>query len=163
MAFILTKDKKPDGHEAYHQYLQKHKQKFPLELWQVITSDWYYDPTDHRCLHDSALESLNVTDSTHLKETSGSDISITLKLMGAYRDGYTTYTYRGVARYAVQMDIVKIKHKPPCDWLADEFLLTDSDLIRHEIEWETNYWLIEARSVSYDWRPLFAVNSTSQP
>jgi hypothetical protein len=88
--------------------------------------------------------------------TRGSSISSSRRRgVGAYHDLILTFEYRGVYRYAFDGADVRDGHS---DWLYDEFRLTDSGRLVHEIEWcgraDTGRWLIEAEDVSLDFRAI---------
>lgn len=116
---------------------------------------WYSDPSDHRCPHDAWLESLEVREPAtgHRNEQRG--MAIKLTVLGAYHDGWITFTYSGVRSHSLtsyQCD------QGLGDWLRDEFSTSAAGLILHRITWQSpingaSQWLIEAADVSYEWRP----------
>jgi hypothetical protein len=52
MAFILSEQHTVDVEAAfrrYSEYLAGRRQDFPRGAYSLATSEWYYDPDDHRC------------------------------------------------------------------------------------------------------------------
>ena len=154
MAFILTKDPNfgTTAYKDYRKYLQENRPKFPQSLWKVAASDWYYAPEDPRCPHDSRLENLLISNGKQPKHKGNT--SILLKLRNAYGNKYITYSYSKVSFYSLQCDWTKIKYGHACDWLLDEFRLSKTGLLCHEIEWDRNRWLIEAGSIKCSWMTI---------
>jgi hypothetical protein len=66
MAFILSAERGDDATAAfarYRAYLEQHRDRFPRNAYALATSDWYYDPHEHRCPHDAWLESATLLES----------------------------------------------------------------------------------------------------
>lgn len=80
--------------------------------------------------------------------------AIRIRLLGAYHDGVIELFYPEVVRYQLNARDVSAGHR---DWRYDEFRLSDSGHVIHEIEWasvgESARWLIEARDVHFSWEP----------
>jgi hypothetical protein len=45
---------------AYREYLQSVKERLPLAAFEFGTASWHYDHRDHRCPHDSWVDSLTI-------------------------------------------------------------------------------------------------------
>jgi len=67
--FILTTDLKDSEYVqvqrqwvAYERYLASQKERLTTSAYEFATADWHYNPQDHRCPHDSWVESLIVTE-----------------------------------------------------------------------------------------------------
>lgn len=81
--------------------------------------------------------------------------ALTVRLLGANHDGHIELVYPGVRSYDLSA---------PCsagglgDWRYDEFRVSDSGCVPHEIEWArsriTGRWLIQAVDVLHKWTPL---------
>jgi hypothetical protein len=80
-----------------------------------------------------------------------------LRLLGAYHDGHIELVYPDVQGYTLDMASCARGHG---DWLYDEFRVTESGRVIHEIEWASSsdkgHWLIEASDVLYTWIPRAA-------
>lgn len=164
MAYILTAELFADDDEApraafdrYQRYLRGVRDRFPAGAYALATSDWYFNSSDHRCPHDAWLEELVVSERGSAKGARGVDIRI--RLRGAYDDGHMELRYRDVVRYRCELWPKDLREgRGQADWRYDEFRLSDSGLLLHEIEWwsdqPTGTWLIEAADVEYTWIPL---------
>jgi hypothetical protein len=158
MAFILARD----GRDAdvvgafarYREYVASHGESFPRSAYALATSDWYFDPRDHRCPHDAWLESLSLTEAAPAQGESRS-LSLRVRLLGAYRDGHIDLLYPRVFAYRFDVADGRQGHR---DWRYDELRLSEDGHLIHEIEWrglnEAGSWLIEASDVEYRWTPL---------
>jgi hypothetical protein len=157
MAYILSDARHEDvmgAYRRYQQYLKEHELEFPPNAFALATAEWYLNPSDHRCPHDSQLDSMNIS------EMSSSDenriTSIYIRLLGAYNDGHIEFHYSRIFSYILQ--------SPSCahglgDWLYDEFRLSSDGHLIHEIEWagfpsgKGARWIFEASDVEFRWIP----------
>ena len=120
------------------------------------THPWYSDPSDHRCPHDAWLESCEIREAAHGERGGGRTTEITIRLLGAYHDGYIALRYSGVERFVISSEAVAAGLR---DWLSDRFTVTSSELIRHDITWsgqhveDGSHWSIDARHIQYEWLP----------
>lgn len=127
----------------------------PFKATQFASEPWYSDPGDHRCPHDSWLESLEVREPAKGLRSGQRCTSIRLKVLGAYQDGWITFSYSGVRSHSLTSYLCD---QGLGDWLRDEFSRSDDGLISHRITWQsptgaTSQWLIEAADVAYEWQP----------
>ncbi len=162
MAFILSENRSNieeivSNFEKYFKYLENIKRQFPESLYQLATSDWYYDSREHRCPHDSWLEGLSIEESGTGERNEIRSTSITINLLGAFHDGHIKLHYPGVTNYSLGHK-VETTHPNELnqghgDWRYDEFRLSENGLVLHEIEWEHGRWLIEAANVEFQWVP----------
>jgi hypothetical protein len=160
MAYILTAERHATltGAEAlaqYAAYLADVRDRMPPGAFALATSGWYFNPSDHRCPHDAWL------DSCQLEEVTGPSLhnrrlDLTVRLLGAYHDGYLILRYTDVTRYRLDFQPTPQDtghgHR---DWRYDEFRAVGSRRVEHEIEWWgtacTGTWLIEAADVEASW------------
>ena len=162
MTFILSAQRERwperanDDWTRYQAYLRQRQDAFPAGAYSLATADWYHDPSDHRCPHDAWLETATFEEAT--REIRSLDLRVTL--LGAYHDLWIDLTYTGVARYVLDVQETTAGHR---DWRYDEFRLSDTGHVVHEIEWAdvtgTGRWVIEAEDVSFDTR----LRPTPQP
>lgn len=163
MAYILAAER--DGSPAdmlenfrrYREYLAQVASRFPARAHALATSDWFYDFRDHRCPHDAWLESLSITEPAAGVRGEQRQLTIAMRLLGAYHDGHIEIRYPVVFSYRLDTWDGMKGHR---DWRYDEFRLSDQGHLLHEIEWagagSTGRWLIEASDVEYQWKPLQA-------
>jgi len=52
MTFLFTEDGRDDdvlrAFRRYHEYVESVKDSFPSSAFALATSDWYFNPEDHR-------------------------------------------------------------------------------------------------------------------
>jgi hypothetical protein len=80
---------------------------------------------------------------------------MTIRLLGAYHDGYIEFHYPTVFEYRLLAGTLGQGHG---DWRYDEFRLDEQGRLIHEIEWAAygaiGTWLIVASDVHHKWIPL---------
>jgi hypothetical protein len=153
--YILNVERKDDvaaAFKRYRQYLAENEHLFPKSAYALASSQWYYDFNDHRCPHDSWLDSLVVQETGKGKRKEKRHTSITIRLLSAYQDGVIELDYKDVISYKMQG--LSGAHDG-CDWLYDEFLTSKQGHLMHQIEWGQSgrvlVWCIEAADVSLKW------------
>jgi hypothetical protein len=107
MVFILSGDGRDEkfpavktAFERYSHYIQQNQAAFPPRAYQLATSDWFYNPSDHLAPHDAWLESFQISETPERKAHQRS-CSISLRLLGAYHDGHIEITYPRVFSYSL--------------------------------------------------------------
>ncbi|MCX6955401.1 MAG: hypothetical protein NTV51_24895 [Verrucomicrobia bacterium] len=126
--------------------------------WQPFAfsvEPWYRDPADHRCPYDAWLDCVELREPSTGPGSDQRQTTITIKLLGAHHDGWITFHYVGVRSHALTSYLCD---QGMGDWLRDEFGRSEAGLTAHRITWRigpnrTNQWLIEAREITYEWRP----------
>lgn len=142
----------------YRVYLNSVRTKLPARVFEFATADWHYNFEDHRCPHDSWVESLSIMERSSGARAERRWIDIEVKLLGAYHDGHIYLAYEGVQSYSLTTpsDFVM----PPLgvghgDWLIDEVRLADSGLVVHEVAFSRgSRWSIECKDLLYHWKPI---------
>lgn len=130
--FILAdkRDADVDGAFArYRAYLEANRHRFPPSAYSLASSDWYFGFSDHQAPHDSWLESLSVSEPSTGQRSEIRTVSITIKLLGAYHDGYIELHYPTVFEYRLGGMTLGQGHG---DWRYDEFRLNERDQVIHE-------------------------------
>jgi hypothetical protein len=78
-------------------------------------------------------------------------LSLCVRLLGAYHDGYIELRYLDVFAYRLWSNDC---HRGSGDWLYDEFRLSERGNLLHEIEWSSGgTWSIEASDLAFEWVP----------
>ena len=159
--FILNAERDHDpvgSFQRYKEYLQDNQCRFPKSAYALANSDWYMNFTVHKCPHDAWLESIRINESSSGENHEERGVSITIRLLSAYHDGYIEFHYSQVFEYKLHSFSLSRGHR---DWRYDEFRVDDENRLVHEIEWsgpfDTGSWLIVASDVEFKWMP-----STSQ-
>ncbi len=151
---IITRDEDGWQLEGYFRYLDSVKAKLPSNAYSFAAAAWHYDPTDHRCPHDSWVESLLIKEVHHGQESNNSRaLEMHLRLLGAYHDGYLELVYKKVRAYSIVADRTSsdVAHG---DWLIDELRIAPSGLVVHEIEFSNcTHWTIEFEDLTWEWLP----------
>jgi hypothetical protein len=158
MTFILTADDRDGGatsaFDRYRRYLQASKDRFPKGAYGLATSEWYYDPKDHRSPHDARLEQFDLNEISATGPGQERSLSLTVKLLGAYHDGYIELRYPRVRSYSFALERGDRGHR---DWRYDEFRVSERDELIHEIEWwaagKVGHWMVEASDLEFRWIP----------
>lgn len=158
MAFILAKQREEDCRAAfarYRSYLSKHKRRFPKRAYALAMSDWYYSFDDYRAPHDAHLQSITFGEKQLGQGSKSLPTSIQIMLLGALRDVLIEFSYSGVIAYSISASDLRNGH---CDWRYDEFRVSESGHLIHEIEWwgagKTANWTIEATDIRHECLPL---------
>lgn len=162
MAFILAAQRGSakeviKNFRAYGEYVAANRSRFPPSAYALATSEWYYDPRDHRCPHDAWLEEVRIEEPAAGERLEQRTVAVRVRLLGAYHDGQIELHYPRVYRYQLELSEGAGGHG---DWRYDEFRLTDEGHLIHEIEWasdrDAGRWVIEASDVVFVWRPCRA-------
>lgn len=121
MSYILADQRDRDvvtAFAAYWEYLLERRSRFPPAAYALAASEWYFDFSDHRCPHDSWLESVTIGETSmgarHEQWTS----TLTIRLLGAYHDGCIEFSYPGVYDYDFRGAHVGATDTPPVNHLV---------------------------------------------
>ena len=159
MSFILLAQRDLDCASAfanYRSYLGAARQGFPSGAYALASSDWYFDPRDHRCPHDAWLESVTCSELATGQRHELRGTTIRIRLLGAYHDGFIEFVYPQVFRYSFSSPS---SSRGLGDWRFDEFRISPNGQLIHEIEWagfpgeDGSRWIIESSDAEYRWIP----------
>lgn len=150
--------------EEYRQYLNSVKSLMPPGAYEFATAEWHYDPSDHRCPHDSWLESLTIEERELPSCGPLRGLTISVVLLGAYHDGQIEIMYSDVTSYQLSnivaagssQDDKHIHHGSPGDWLIDEIRMSDEGgTVVHHVEFRNDAkWIIRSSDISVTWTPF---------
>lgn len=162
MAYYLSNERNNDvvaAYRRYQEYLRDNAKDFPEGAYALATAEWYQNPSDHRCPHDATLDYFVL--STAVDYDKRSVRTMRTRLIAAYRDAFIEITYPEVFSYSFENRSCAGKQT---EWLYDEFRLTSSSHIIHEIEWTSGpgiqeRWIIEASDVRFSWHPFSSSSS----
>jgi len=164
--FILGPERDADvvgAFARYKAYLQRNRKRFPPSAFALATSDWYYGFSAHEAPHDSWLDSLHLAEPSSGKRQEVRSASLSIKLLGAYHDGYIEFVYSNVFEYQLSGMGLDRGHG---DWRYDEFRLNKKGQLVHEIEWASygagHRWVIVAGDVTHTWTPFAVAQPTVQ-
>ncbi len=136
---------------AYTEYLQSVKERLPLSAFEFAAAAWHYDHNDHRCPHDSWVESLTINEPARGARLQDRSLRISTRLLGAFHDGHLLLDYVEVHMYSFENPKTRAGHG---DWLVDEIRLSETGLVLHEVLFGNDCrWLIEAKDILCEWRP----------
>jgi hypothetical protein len=137
---------------VYREYLQSIRDRLPLSAFEFATAAWHYDYSDHRCPHDSWVESLAIVEPAGGERLQHRTLHISVRLFGAYHDGHVLLDYSDVNTYSLEKRKTQAAHG---DWLVDEIRLSENGLVLHEVVFNSgSRWLIEAADISYEWHQM---------
>ncbi len=158
MPYILSdqRDEAPvEAFALYAAYIESERHRFPAGALALLDSDWYFGFSDPRAPHDAWLQSVQVIETRADGSDSSPETNLDIRLLGAFHNGIIQFTYAGVTSYTLNMHDLARGHR---DWRYDEFRISESGYLIHEIEWfgpsETGRWLIQARDVTHTWHPF---------
>lgn len=158
--FILAPERDANPLTAfadYAEYVKQNRAAFPPSAYALATSDWYFDSAVHHAPHDAWLESLTIAEPSSGSRREIRETAITIKLLGAYHDGYIELHYPRVFEYRFSAVELGRGH---ADWRYDEFRVDEEGRVLHEIQWwsarSTATWLIVAADVQHRWLPFTA-------
>lgn len=155
MTFVLSADGRDEdvvgAFRRYRVYLEFVRSVFPPSAYALATSDWYFNFNDHRSPHDAWLETFDLREKSHGARHEKRSLSLCVRLLGAYHDGYIELRYSDVFAYRLWSND---SHRGNGDWLYDELRLSERGNLLHEIEWSSGgIWSIEASDVALEWVP----------
>src|SRR5262245_20513048 len=119
MAYVLAKQRNEDvvaAFRSYQDYLSENASRFPPSAYALATSEWYFNPNDHRCPHDAWLETATFAEPATGTRNEVRSLTLTVRLLGAYHDGYIELVYPKVSAYEVSASQADRGHG---DWLFD--------------------------------------------
>jgi hypothetical protein len=155
--YILSAQRDMDAEgagERYAAYLRDNEERFPKGALALARSEWYFNFFDHRCPHDGWLEQMAIEEPSSGARHQIRTVRMTLRLLGAYHDGYIELHYPRVFRYRLDNSVLSGGHG---EWRYDEFRVTSEGHLEHEIEWVGGgsgpSWLIVASDVEHRWIP----------
>lgn len=141
--------------ERYRRYLVDVNERLGPGASRFAEAPWHYDPADHRCPHDSWVESVSIVEVSSGPRSEMRALSIEAMLLGAYHDGHLLLRYTGVNHYSTHAnpprDASTIAHG---DLLIDEIRLSARGLVEHEVVFAHGRWLVECVDMTCEWRPL---------
>jgi hypothetical protein len=149
--------------ERYYAYLASIRDQLPKEAYKYAVAPWHYNfgLDDPRCPHDAWVDVITLKEVAQGRDQATRELEMSVRLLNAQHTGYITFNYTGVARYSFQMWDVTTTPLPQTsnrghhDWLIDEIRLSESGLVVHEVVFALgSHWLIECKSLSYDWMPI---------
>jgi hypothetical protein len=94
-----TSDAARHSFRRYREYLERSRQVFPSSALALATSEWYFQPDDHRCPHDAWLEEAVFSEPATGDRRERRVTSLRLRLVGAYHDGHVEFLYPRLFRY----------------------------------------------------------------
>jgi hypothetical protein len=160
--YILTKDFNEENprdfpfvnsrYEDYRQYLDSISEDLPISARAFALADWRLDPQNHKCPHDSWVESLSIFEVSSGERQQNRITEIVVKLLGAYHDGYLQLNYKNTLNYSLSKSGSDKSHG---DWMYDEVRLSENGLVLHEIEFSNETaWIIECEDIEFTWTPI---------
>jgi len=159
MTFLLDALSKRSGPEevaiafqAYTAYLESIRHALPKSAYDFAAAQWHYNYTDHRCPHDSWLESLTISEPALGSREEIRHVDIVLRLLGAFHDGALELSYSSVSSYSLSGAPGIIGNAGHGNWLADEIRLSEKNMVHHEVLFSNgSRWLIESKDIQTRW------------
>ncbi|MET3496461.1 hypothetical protein [Variovorax boronicumulans] len=152
--FSETADGYAMDSSGYPAYVAQVMHRVPADALAFMSAPWHYAHRDERCPHDARLQKLVVLEFEEEDEGDARANGIEIHLVGAYGNRLLL-TYSDVQSYSVE----KTKSDWPAgdrshgDWLIDEMLVLDDDLLSHEIVFTQAVIRIRHRDLQYTVAP----------
>ena len=158
MKFLHSPNEVTRSLSNYRAYLESVRHSLPASAYEFAAAPWHYDHSDHRCPHDSWLETLAISEPGSGDRRHKRHIEIAVRLFGAFHDGHLELSYLDVQAYSLAGDLATdpatanvMAHG---DWLVDEVRLSEKNLVYHEILFSSGRrWLIESGDIKARWSP----------
>ena len=140
----------------YRTYLSNHADRLPPGVIAFAFNDWYYNPQDHRCPHDSWLEELAIIGPANGERNEQRGIEISLRLLGAYHDGNIFFRYPALHRYRFETSgewRLPPLHVGHGDFSVDEIRLQSDGFVEYEIAFSRgSRFLIECSDIEFGFK-----------
>jgi hypothetical protein len=156
MSFLLsltssTADQAGKALAEYRTYLESVRRDLPPSAHEFASAPWHYDFADHRCPHDSWLETLTISEPSSGTRKEKRQCQIRVHLLGAFHDGYIDLSYLNVRSYSFSGASV-LPDTAHGEWLIDEVRLSQRKLVEHEVLFSSgSHWLIESEDIRSRW------------
>jgi hypothetical protein len=138
--------------QAYTTYLESVRHVLPESAYAFAAARWHYDHTDHRCPHDSWLETLTISEPASGRRAEIRHVEISVRLLGAFHDGALELSYPGVSSYSLSSASAISRNGGHGDWLTDEIRLSEKNMVHHEVLFSNgSRWLIESEDIHFRW------------
>jgi hypothetical protein len=159
MSFLLDALSKGSGPEeiafalqTYTAYVESVRHALPESAYAFAAAQWHYNYTDHRCPHDSWLESLTISEPASGNRREIRHVEIAVRLLGAFHDGFLELSYPGVRSYSLSGAAGSSTNAGHGGWLTDEIRLSEKNMVHHEILFSNgSRWLIESEDIRFRW------------
>jgi hypothetical protein len=139
----------------YEDYLKENAHRFPPGAQAYVSQPYRYNLAHHRCPHDSEVSNIYIEESFPDDRRVPSRIDITIRFIGAFRDGCFCFKYENVLGYSL---FHKFYHTGGGHHLVnyEEMILLDERGIHHEILLhDGSKFEISAEDVSYTWEDKY--------
>jgi len=147
---VIWKKEREYQLDAYLDYLRENADRFPRGAREFALADWHYDFQHHQCPHDSWLETFAIKENASGQRQERSMVEIESLFLGAYHDLYFSLTYRNVLAYSLECAArAPVGKRGHGDWIIDELTLTDSNAVRHEIQFESATLIVTCADLEY--------------
>ena len=121
--------------DRYFNYLSMMKNHMPSALYEFANDSSRYDLNGKRTLHDSWINSLDIS-YTYEKESS---CKVLLSLKLAHSGNHLQLEYSGITAFSNQLT-PEFWPNRPVDLLTHEFTVVSDGFIKHVIEFDRGVW-----------------------
>lgn len=154
MKYIYTGDDGATELDAYKRYIESVRDALPRGVHDFIFHEGRFDFYHKKCMHDSWIERIAIAESGAGDRREKRTLEVEILALGSYHDGYHRLLYSGVRGYNFAL-ADSMRGEAPighADWLVDEVVLLDSNLVSHEIQFSDSGLLkITFTDMVYEW------------
>lgn len=158
---------------AFTTRMREYRDRLPPMLFDFVINDWHYDHRDKRALHDMRLLTCAVADRD--QAALESNITIDIKLLGAYNDRMLHLRYIDVQAYRLGLGTERQTgnarplptdlRRSHGDVLIDEAVVKEDGLFLHAIEFTsgTIFEIAFRGAFTFVWTPLNPQDDKHKP
>jgi len=144
--------------QQYRAFLAEHADRLPPGVATFALHDWYYNPQEHRCPHDSWLEELSIIEPWAGNRNEQRSVEVRLRLLGAYHDGHIFFRYLDVRSYSLETPAnfePSPLHEGHGDFLVDEIRPLPDGSVEHAIKFSTgSRFRIECSNIEFEFKSI---------
>src|SRR5215471_25444 len=137
---------------TYKQDVEQLAGRLPAKAREFALAPWHCNPEDHRCLHDSWIERIDIEEIASGSRHEHRTVEISIRFLGAYHDRYFTLRFPLVRRYSVERPLRWDKRQQIVghgDVLDDAISIGEESYLIYSLHLEFGRIEIEAKDIEF--------------
>jgi hypothetical protein len=157
---VPTKPEKPLRVSVWARYeddLAPIAARLPANARKYALAAWHCDITDHRCIHNAALETIAIVESGAGERKQKRAVGIVIRLLSAQQDRHLVLKFPMVRRYLTEHPCSGAKRpddRGHGDVLDDSIGMTDDGYVSYSLRMESGRVEIEAKDIEFSQQPI---------
>lgn len=126
--------------------------QLPPKARAFALAPWHCDVNDHRCLHDSWIENIDVREHASGSRHEHRSVQISVRFLGAYHDRYLTLRFSSVRRYSIERPLkweTRQQIVGHGDVLEDAIRVGEEAHVVYSLQLEFGHVEIEAKDIEF--------------